>query len=383
MIQSRKAQTLVVRFAILAALSLPLVSQAQGQNDTVWTHIWNGTNLADWDIKFAGSALNVNLNNTFRVVDKNLEANYSGWTSFSNQYGHAGYKIRPFSFYLIRAEFQHFGTQPTGAPGWAKQNNGLMLHSQSVASMGLDQDFPVSMETQLLGSGNTESDNNSTMNLCTPGTAFYDAPTGGTRNDNHCTSASTNTRVGAEVWQWGSVLVMGDSIIRHYNGPSATGTPTLTYYRPVRATNSGAGGITIPMVNNERITGGYITIQAESHPYRFRAIDVMNLEGCMTVGSPNYKAYYVHHDAAACNVVNVGQGYAVDPHFKVSPAVANFLPVMQIRQLELFDMQGHMIYSQSVPAGIGEMRMPKLQGGTYFAKLTAREGNMTRRLVVF
>jgi hypothetical protein len=383
MIQSRNTRTLAFRFAILAALWLPLASHSQGPNDTVWTRIWNGTNLADWDIKFAGSALNVNLNNTFRAVGGNLEVNYSSWTSFSNQFGHAGYKIRPFSFYFIRAEYQHFGSQPTGAPGWAKQNNGLMLHSQSVASMGLNQDFPVSMETQLLGSGNTESDNNSTMNLCTPGTAFYTTPTGGTRDDAHCVSASTNTRVATEVWQWGSVLVMGDSIIRHYNGPAATGTPTLTYYRPVRATNSGAGGITIPMVNNERITGGYITIQAETHPYRFRAIDVMNLEGCMTVGNPNYKAYFIRHDAAACNTVNVGQGYSVDPGFKVSSAVASFLPVGKTRQLELFDMQGHRIFSRAIPSGMGEMRMPKLQPGTYFAKLSAGEGNLTRNLVVF
>jgi hypothetical protein len=182
-----------------------------------------------------------------------------------------------------------------------------MLHSQSVASMGLNQDFPVSMETQLLGSGNTESDNNSTLNLCTPGTAFYNTATGGTRNDAHCTSASTNTRVGSGVWQWSSVLVMGDSIIRHYNGPAATGTPTFTYYRPVRATNSGAGGITIPMVNNEPIKEGYITIQAETHPYRFRAIDVLNLVGCMTQGNPNYKSYFVRHDANACTTTGVNE----------------------------------------------------------------------------
>jgi Domain of Unknown Function (DUF1080) len=278
-----------------------------GPNDTVWTKIWNGTNLSDWDIKFQGSALNVNLNNTFRAVDGNLEVNYSGWTGFNNQFGHAGYKVRPFSFYFIRAEHQHWGAQPSGSPGWARENNGLMLHSQSVASMGQNQDFPVSMEVQLLGSGNTESDNNSTLNLCTPGTAFYTTPTGGTRNDSHCFSASTNTRVGTGVWQWSSVLVMGDSIIRHYNGPTATGTPTLTWYRPVRATNSGAGGITIPMVNNERITEGYITIQAETHPYRFRTIEVLNLVGCMTPGNANYKSYFVRHDATACGTTGINE----------------------------------------------------------------------------
>lgn len=294
-----------VRALIFATLAAGTALAQGGPNDTVWTRLWTGTNLSDWDIKFQGSALNVNLNNTFRAVDGNLEVNYSGWSSFNNQFGHAGYKVRPFSFYLLRAEHQHWGSQPSGSPGWAKENNGLMLHSQSVASMGINQDFPVSMETQLLGSGNTESDNNSTLNLCTPGTAFYTTATGGTRNDAHCISASNNTRVGTGVWQWSTVLVMGDSIIRHYNGPAATGTPTFTYYRPVRATNSGAGGVTIPMVNNERITEGYITIQAETHPYRFRVIDVLNLVGCMTVGNANYKSYFVRHDQNACSTTGI------------------------------------------------------------------------------
>ena len=300
----RKTFGTPVRALVFAAFTCfaagPALAQG-GPNDTVWTKIWNGTNLSDWDIKFAGSALNVNYNNTFKAVDGNLVVDYTGWANgFTNQFGHAGYKVRPFSFYFIRAEHQHWGTQVSGGPSWAVQNNGLMLHSQSVASMGSQPGFPVSMEVQLLGSGNTGSDNNSTLNLCTPGTAFYTTATGGTRNDHHCVSASTNTRVGTGVWQWSSVLVMGDSIIRHYNGPTATGTPTMTWYRPVRATGAanGAGGITIPMVNNERITGGYITIQAETHPYRFRAIDVLNLVGCMTPGNANYKSYFVRHDAA-------------------------------------------------------------------------------------
>lgn len=291
---------MALRIAALLLLAWAALPAMGGPNDTVWTKLWTGNNLNDWDIKFAGSALNTNYNNTFRAVDGNLEVNYTGWTSFSTQFGHAGYKHRQFSFYVLRAEFQHWGTRPSGAPGWALQNNGLMLHSQSVASMGPNQDFPVSLETQLLGSGNVESDNNSTLNLCTPGTAFYTQPTGGTRNDSHCYSAANNTRPPAETWAWATIVVYGDSIIRHYNGPSATGTPTLTYYRPVRATNSGAGGVTINVVNNERLTQGYILIQAETHPYRFRTLEVADLVGCMTPSSPNYKSYYLRHDAAAC-----------------------------------------------------------------------------------
>ncbi len=43
-----------------------------------------------------------------------------------------------------------------------------MLHSQSAASMGLNQDFPVSIEGQFLGGDGTSERH--TSNVCTPGT---------------------------------------------------------------------------------------------------------------------------------------------------------------------------------------------------------------------
>lgn len=365
-------------FAAFASFAAGTASAQGGPNDTVWTKLWNGANLSDWDIKFTGSALNVNYNNTFKVVDGNLVIDYSGWNNFGNQYGHAGYKVRPFSFYFIRAEHQHYGSQPSGAPGWAKENNGLMLHSQSVASMGLNQDFPVSMEIQLLGSGNVESDNNSTLNLCTPGTAFYSTATGGTRNDAHCVSASTNTRVGSGVWQWSSVLVMGDSIIRHYNGPTATGTPTMTWYRPVRATGaaSGASGITIPMVNNEPIKEGYITIQAESHPYRFRAIEVVNLVGCMTQGNANYKSYFVRHDASACASTGINEVAArADMRLVFGKGRVTALGTGKVT-LTAHGLDGRSLGTTSGKAPL-EWAMPDAGSGISMVKVVTEKGSFT------
>ena len=37
-----------------------------------------------------------------------------------------------------------------GGAGWAVRNNGLMLHSQDPKTMTLNQDFPISLEAQLL-----------------------------------------------------------------------------------------------------------------------------------------------------------------------------------------------------------------------------------------
>jgi len=365
---------------LTVAILLPFgLATAQTPNDTIWTQLWNGNNLADWDIKFQGSALNVNLNNTFRSVSGNLEVNYTGWATAFNgaQFGHAAYKIKPFSFYFLRSEYQTWGTQVAGGPGWAIENNGFMLHSQSMASMGLNQDFPVSMETQLLGPANNSAGGTGTagtMNLCTPGTQWYSTPTGTTSLVvTHCTAATANVRAPSNTgWNYVSALVLGDSIVRHYVGNASNfmAQTVFTYYRP-------------NLDNGTRLTQGYITIQAETAPYRFRRIEVANLVGCMTVGNPNYKTYFLRNDPVACNVVNVGQGYAVDPGFIVSPLVASFVPVKQNRKLEVFDTQGRMLFNFIIASGSGEVRMPKLQSGTYYAKLTAKEGSMTQRLVVF
>jgi hypothetical protein len=97
---------------------------------------------------------------------------------------------------------------------------------------------------------------------------------------------------------------MGDSIVRNYNGPSATGTPTLTFYRPVYL----SGGVSSPPANvpsnGTKLDSGYILLQAESHEYRFRKVELLNLVGCMDQNSPAYRSHFVKHNPAACNTVS-------------------------------------------------------------------------------
>ena len=57
----------------------------------------------------------------------------------------------PFSYYRLAAEYRFVGEQVPGGPAWAIRNNGLMLHSQHPQTMLKDQDFPISIEVQLLG----------------------------------------------------------------------------------------------------------------------------------------------------------------------------------------------------------------------------------------
>ncbi|MDQ6613146.1 MAG: DUF1080 domain-containing protein, partial [Gemmatimonadota bacterium] len=118
-----------------------------------WKQMFNGRDLNDWDLKFAGSPIGVNYRNTVRVEDGLLKIRYDEWKDFNGEFGHLFYK-QPYSYYIVAAEYRFVGDQVTGAGAansWAIRNNGIMIHSQSAASMGLKQDFPISMEVQILG----------------------------------------------------------------------------------------------------------------------------------------------------------------------------------------------------------------------------------------
>lgn len=271
-----------------------------GPNDTVWTQLFNGANLKDWDVKVMGSALNVDAKNTWRVADGAVEVNYSNVPNWNGEpWSHAEYKLRPFSFYLLKVEYQFYGTQVPGAPSYADENSGVMLHSQKLSTMALNQNCPISLENQLIGPKSGQGTGSS--NLCTPGTAVHNAD--GTLNNDHCIRAATNNRTVAPLCTNSTSLVLGDSIIRHY----IDGKPVLTYYKPVQYEGIVSNN-TVKIVNNTPMTSGYIQLQSESAPIRFRKVELANLEGCRTVGSPNYKSYYVKHDPAACNTVSADHG---------------------------------------------------------------------------
>ena len=78
------------------------------------------------------------------------------------------YFTKSYSHYLVAVEYRFVGEQCKGGPDWAWKNSGVMLHCQPPETMLKDQDFPISIEEQLLG-GPPTGDRH-TANLCTPGT---------------------------------------------------------------------------------------------------------------------------------------------------------------------------------------------------------------------
>ena len=151
------------------------------QKETMhWKQLFNGKDLTGWDMKFTGYKLNDNYNNTVRVKDGIMKINYDNYTSFTNQFGHIYYN-KSYSYYRLVVEYRFVGTQAKGGPSWDVRNSGVMIHSQLANSVGKDQEFPVSLECQLLGGlGNGDR---TTANLCTPGTYVE---TDGKVNREHC-----------------------------------------------------------------------------------------------------------------------------------------------------------------------------------------------------
>ncbi len=48
------------------------------------------------------------------------------------------------------------------------------------------------------------------------------------------------------------------------------------------------------------LTGGSISLQAESHPVEFRKVELLNLVGCRDRKARNYKSYFEKDDPASC-----------------------------------------------------------------------------------
>src|SRR6185295_6285303 len=254
-----KAFSVLVAAAVLGAgLSLGARQPAADADKKEWIQLFNGRDLSDWLIKFSHHDLGENYNDTFRVEDGLLKVRYDKWTEWHGEFGHIFYK-QPFSYYLLAAEYRFVGDQlpPAAAVNlnWAKRNNGLMLHCLDPKTMTKDQSFPVSIEVQLLG-GLGDGKPRSTANLCTPGTNVV---MNGKLHTPHCTNSTSKTYDG-DPWVRVEVLVHGDELIRHM----IDGQTVLEYTRP--QIGGGSASPTDPKVkvDGTPLTGGYISLQAET-----------------------------------------------------------------------------------------------------------------------
>ena len=257
-----------------------------------WIQLFNGRDLSGWTPKFAGYELGVNLHDTFRVENGVLAVRYDRWPGFSGEFGHLFYR-QPFSHYVVAVEYRFVGEQVTGAGArnaWAIRNNGIMAHSQAPETMGRDQDFPISLEIQLLGGLGQGA--RTTANLCTPGTHVMME---GRLVRSHCINSRSGTFDGDQ-WVRVEALVLGDSIVRHI----VNGDTVLTYASPQMGGGNANNLVPGVMQEGRLLASGYIALQAETAPVEFRKVELLNLSGCMDPKSSSYRHHYVHADPTAC-----------------------------------------------------------------------------------
>ncbi|WP_421824491.1 3-keto-disaccharide hydrolase [Flagellimonas oceanensis] len=254
-----------------------------------WISLFDGSNYQDWTPKFTGYPLGENHNGSFVFQDSLLSVRYQEKDSFNGGFGHLFHK-KKFSHYRLKATYRFVGEQMTGGPAWAIRNNGLMLHSQDPKTMGIDQDFPISLEMQLLGGDGEHERTNG--NLCTPGTNVVIKDS---LIVDHCVTSTSKTYHG-NGWVTIEALVLGDSLMQHILDDKVV----LEYSKPTIGGGMVEGYLDSAYEEGKPIKEGYISIQAETAPIDFKSIEVLDLCGCTDKKAKNYKSYYVKSDNSEC-----------------------------------------------------------------------------------
>ena len=257
---------------LAAILALPLLTSGEDKktaDDDGWISLFNGKDLSGWTPKITGYPSGENPLDTYRVDDGILKVSYDKYEKFDKRYGHL-YSNIAYSHYLLRMEYRFTGKMMEDAPHYVNLNSGVMIHSQSPQSMGLDQSFPVSLEFQFLadeGKGKRP-----TGNVCTPGTNLE---IDGELVTQHIVK-STSPTFPAEEWVSIEIEVRGNEEVIH----RVNGKEVLRYQRPqldpegkVESSEEliAAGA---PM----QLGFGYIALQAEGQPVWFRNIQLKSLE---------------------------------------------------------------------------------------------------------
>jgi hypothetical protein len=231
-----------------------------------WVPLFNGKNLDDWTVKIAGHDVGDNYGSTFRVDHGLLRVSYDQYDKFGGRFGSLFYN-KPLSRYWLRAEYRFVGQQAAGAPSWAYKNSGIQLHSQAPASMRKDQEFPVSIEFDIVGG--RLFGRHPTGDVCENGTRVS---IGGALLLEKCSTLSDITIPGDE---WVTILAQVDGATRvrqAVNGVLVVEYTDVTLDdKDVDARRLLAAGAP------KSLAEGYLSIQSNSHPIEFRRIEILPL----------------------------------------------------------------------------------------------------------
>jgi hypothetical protein len=254
----------------LAALAPLLLAScaASAAEEPGWQSLFDGRTLDGWTPKLTGHALGEDPFRTFRVENGAIRVSYENYDRFGRRFGHLAYRT-PFTAYRLRFQYRFSGTWLPDVEAWQQSNSGAMLHGQPPETMTLDQEFPVSIEVQLLGTPRAERA--PTANLCTPGTHVV---MNGKLETTHCIN-SAGPVLPNERWVTAEIEVDRAGQFTHF----IEGKPVMTYsgaqYDP---TDPDAKPLLARDGGRLPVTGGYIYLQSEGHPVEFRNIEIRRLD---------------------------------------------------------------------------------------------------------
>jgi len=261
--------------SILALLTLSIAisfafsdSDKNATNENQWQSLFNGKNLDGWVVKINHHELGDNFANTFRVVDGKIQVNYDDYGAFNEQFGHMFYR-EPFSSYHLKFEYRFTHQWVKDAPSYAFRNSGVMFHSQDPNTILKDQDWPISVEYQLLASAG-DGQPRPTGNMCSPGTDVFIK---GEKYPQHCINSTSKT-YDLDEWVSGELIVYGDSLVIHV----INGDTVLQYSKPQIGGGVVNGCDPAVKIDGKPLKSGYIALQSEGHGIEFREIRIKKLD---------------------------------------------------------------------------------------------------------
>jgi hypothetical protein len=256
----------ICAIAILSAVGCQKEKKAVAEDE--WVTLFNGKDLNDWIVKVHHHDVGVNFGNTFRVEDSVLVVSYDQYEDFNDQFAHLYYK-KPFSKFHLELEYQFYGDLQRGAPDYTLLNSGVMFHSQDPRTMPKEQNWPISVEMQFLA-GLGDGHPRPTGNMCSPGTEIvYD----GKLYEGHCLNSTSKTFPRDE-WVKAGLVVYGDSLVLHL----INGDTVLQYSKPTMGGGVVDGYDSTVWRPGTALTSGYIALQSEGQPIRFRNVRIRELK---------------------------------------------------------------------------------------------------------
>lgn len=257
----------MLKILLLGLLFFFTLSCSPKDQKEEWVSIFNGKDINDWVVKIHHHEVGENFGNTFRVEDSILKIRYDQYADFNDQFGHLYYK-NPLSHFRLKFEYRFVGEFQKGAPDFTLLNSGVMFHSQDPHSMPKEQNWPISVEMQLLA-GLGDGTPRPTGNMCSPGTEiFYQ----GKLYDGHCLNSTSQTYDGDQ-WVSGELIVLGDSLITHV----INGDTVLQYTKPTMGGGVVNGYDSTLWQPGKPLTSGFIALQSEGQPIDFKNIQLLDL----------------------------------------------------------------------------------------------------------